>query len=400
MRLWRRVLVGLRVALILVLIHVVTRPISTAQAQSRRFGTYEWVLATSEKFDQPLYLTHAGDGSGRLFIVEQVGKIWIVQDGVLTPQPFLDISGKLPDEVFRGGYTERGLLGLAFDPQFAQNGYLYVTYSNRSKQNVLARYRVRPDAPTQVDPASEQILLRYDHPEMNHNGGMIAFGRDGYLYLSVGDGGGTQGDPNGLAQDQRSWLGKILRLGVDVAQNSASAYQIPPDNPFRSQPSALPEIWAVGLRNPWRFSFDRASGDLYIGDVGWGNHEEINFQPAGQGGQNYGWNFYEGLSLLEGKTDPGGLTPPVATYPHENGACSVTGGYVLRGPGAPSLTGVYVYGDYCVGRIWALWRDADDVWQTQVLMETGMQIASFGEDEAGRLYLVNYKGYIYRLREQ
>jgi glucose/arabinose dehydrogenase len=362
-----------------------------AHAQS-----YEWLQVVPDKFDNPVYVTHASDGSGRLFVIEQAGYVWIVQGGLLLDQPFLNIADLLPDEVFRGGYTERGLLGLAFHPQYRENGHVFISYTRRDQQNIVARYQVSSTNPNQIDPTSEVILLSFVHPEMNHNGGMLAFGKDGYLTIAVGDGGGDQGDPSGNAQNPASLLGKLLRIDVN-----ADRYTIPPDNPFRDHPTARPEVWALGLRNPWRFSFDRDMGDLYIGDVGWGNWEEINHVAAGTaGGLNFGWNVYEGTHLLPGKADPGGLQAPIAEYDHQGGACSVTGGYVVRGPGAPSLRGRYVFGDYCTGRVWTLARDDQGAWQARVLMETGMQITSFGEDERGGLYLVSYKGYIYRLRER
>ena len=366
----------------------------TAHAQS-----YEWLPAVIDKFDNPVYVTNAGDSSDRLFVVEQGGFIWIVKDGVLVKSPLLDIVDRLPDEVFRGGYTERGLLGLAFHPDYKHNGVFFVIYSRRDNTNVLARYTISADDPNRADPNSEVILLSYEHPEMNHNGGMIAFGKDGYLYASVGDGGGVQGDPPDNAQNKTLLYGKLLRIDVNKTDGDRQ-YAIPSDNPFVSDPSARPELWAYGLRNPWRFSFDRETGDLYIADVGWGRWEEIDYQPAGAaGGRNYGWNRFEGTHLIDGRTDPGGVTMPIAEYDHLDGACSVTGGYLYRGPGAPTLRGKYIFGDYCSGRVWALTRSADDQWQMDVLMDTGKQISSFGEDERGGLYMVTYKGHLYRLRQ-
>ncbi|MBX3062587.1 MAG: PQQ-dependent sugar dehydrogenase [Anaerolineae bacterium] len=368
-------------------------PVS-AQTREPASASYEWLPVIREKFDNPIFLTNAGDGSGRIFVVEQAGYIWIVKDGVVNKEPFLDISEQLPDEVFRGGYTERGLLGLAFHPNYKTNGQFFITYTRRDSLNILARYHVSAADPDRADPASEQIVLQYQHPEMNHNGGMLAFGHDSYLYMGVGDGGGYQGDPDGNAQNKASLLGKILRIDVN-----SDPYSIPADNPFVNESGARPEIWVLGLRNPWRFSFDRATGDLYIGDVGWAQHEEVDVLPAGVGGVNFGWNSFEATHLLDGRTDPGGVTMPVTEYEHTDGACSITGGYVYHGPGAPTLRGVYVFGDYCNGRVWALFRNEAGEWQTKRLMDTGLQISSFGEDEQGGLYLVTYKGYIYRLRE-
>jgi glucose/arabinose dehydrogenase len=409
----QRMMILFRVLLLLVLSSSMLLPRlpAHAQADAPASGSYEWLLVTQEKFDNPLYVTHAGDDSGRVFVVEQGGQVWIVRGVLVDPAPFLDISALLPDEVFRAGYTERGLLGLAFHPNYRKNGRLYVTYSRRDKINVLAEYRVSASDPDRADPASERVILTFDHPNMDHHGGMIAFGPDGYLYLSSGDGGGTQGDPEDDAQNKASLLGKLLRIDVDGDTRSVDGtdrtdgtglpYLIPPDNPFVGDPTARPEVWAFGLRNPWRFSFDRETGDLYLGDVGWGRYEEINHVAAGTpGGLNFGWNRYEGNYRIEGLPDPGPVVMPVFQYDHSDGACSVTGGYVYRGPGAPTLRGVYVFGDYCSGRVWALWRDQGATWQSRVLMDTGMQISAFGEDAQGGLYLVNYKGYLYRLRER
>jgi glucose/arabinose dehydrogenase len=333
------------------------------------------------ELDRPVYLTHAGDGSGRLFIVEKPGRIRIVKDGDLLPDPFLDITDRT-----RSTGNEQGLLGLAFDPQYRTNGRFFVDYIDLNGNTVVARYLVSADNPDKADPASGAAILRVNQPYANHNGGDLVFGPDGYLYIGMGDG-GSAGDPLGNGQRLDTLLGKLLRIDV-----RSDPYAIPPDNPFLGRAGARPEIWAYGLRNPWRFSFDRATGDLYIGDVGQDAYEEIDFQPAGSaGGQNYGWNIMEGLHPYKGG-DTAGLVPPVAEYSHDGGNCSVTGGYVYRGTRIPPLQGTYLFGDYCTGTIWVLrriageWRMAD--WSG---FSFGFPISSFGEDESGELYILDYK---------
>lgn len=368
-----------------------------ARAQDPRDPYAYRFVQVGGKFDNPLYLTHANDGSGRLFVVEQAGQVWIMdEDGRTLDQPFLDINALLTDDTFRGGYTERGLLSLAFHPQFAQNGALFIYYFDRDGHTVLARYRVSPDDPNRVDPNSGTILLRIRQPYDDHNGGGMKFGPDGYLYLSVGDGGGTQGDPDGNAQNLSVLLGKILRL--DVNDVESDRYAIPPDNPFLNVPNAAPEIWAYGLRNPWRISFDRETGDLYIADVGWAGAEEVNFVPSGsKGGMNFGWNIYEGNNRLSDKPIGEDYQPPFTVYDHTQG-CSVTGGYVYRGGQLQALRGLYFYGDYCNGNVWVAERDRDGFWQMRLFRNTRRQISSFGEDERGELYLIDYKGYVLRLQ--
>ena len=336
-------------------------------------------------FDEPLLVTHAGDGSGRLFVVERGGMIRIVRNGKVEPTPFLDIAERV-----RTNGSEQGLLGLAFPPDYAQRKHFYVHYTAKSGvgDTLVARYQVGAN-PAVADPSSEEVLLRHAQPYANHNGGHLAFGPDGYLYIGLGDG-GSGGDPQGNGQNPRTLLGKMLRLDVE---SGAKPYAIPRDNPFGN------EIWALGLRNPWRFSFDRATGDLYIADVGQNAYEEVNFQPAAsRGGENYGWNVREGMHCFRGATcDRKGLTDPVAEYRNGSGNCSITGGHVYRGAQYPSLAGVYIYGDFCSGQLWAL-RRSKDGWQNARLLESGLRLSSFGEDEAGNVYLVDYgKGEVHRL---
>lgn len=303
--------------------------------------------------------------------------------GTLSPTPFLDITS----QVLTTG-SEQGLLGLAFHPNDHTRFFVY--YTRRSDgANVLASYRLTSaDA---ADPITEQLILAMPDPFPNHNGGQLAFGpRDGYLYIGTGDG-GSGGDPGNRAQNPNELLGKILRLDVDSAP-----YVIPQTNPN----FARREIWATGLRNPWRFSFDRVSGDLYVADVGQSAYEEINFQPGtSAGGENYGWRFREGAHCFNPSTncDPGGLTDPVAEYSHAFG-CSVTGGYVYRGSAHPRMQGIYFYGDYCSGRVWGLVRDGT-TWTNTQLLDTNYLISTFGEDASGELYLADYAGTIYRLTD-
>ncbi len=337
---------------------------------------------------QPVFVTHAGDGSGRLFVLERAGRIRIISAaGSLLPTAFLDMTAIVGDS---GG--EQGLLGLAFHPAYESNGRFYVAYTDNGGSVVLARYTVSAD-PNVANAGSASVLLTIAKPAANHNGGMLAFGPDGYLYLGVGDGGGA-GDTDNNGQSRRTLLGKILRLDVD----SGSPYAVPADNPFVGDPDPLvrTEIWSYGLRNPWRFSFDAAIGDLYIGDVGQGNREEIDHESAGSsGGVNYGWHMMEGSLCFNPSTgcDPTGLGLPVAEYDtHAGGSCAVTGGYIYRGDRSPQLAGVYLYGDYCSGRIWGLSRTSPGAWSSSEIVDSTYTISSFGEDEAGELYLTNYSG--------
>jgi glucose/arabinose dehydrogenase/murein DD-endopeptidase MepM/ murein hydrolase activator NlpD len=341
---------------------------------------------------QPTFLTHAGDGSGRLFITERGGQIRIMQGGTLLAAPFLNIGSKLST-----GGSEQGLLGLAFHPGYASNGVFFIHYTNTSGAIVLARYQVSAD-PNLADAASESILLTIPKPASNHNGGMLAFGPDGMLYMGTGDGGGG-GDPDGNGQDLTTLLGKVLRLDVD----GGSPYAIPSDNPLAADPdpAVRKEIWAYGLRNPWRFSFDRATDDLYIADVGQGAREEVDFQPAASaGGENYGWNVMEGSLCFNPSSgcNTSGKVLPVAEYDHgSSGGCSISGGYVYRGTRYPAMNGVYLYGDFCSGRLWGL-RRSGTTWQNSLLQDTAYAISTFGEDEAGELYLTDYNtGRIYHV---
>jgi uncharacterized repeat protein (TIGR01451 family) len=345
----------------------------------------------------PLDITHAGDGSGRLFVVEQPGRIRVIKQGALLSTPFLDITSL----VLYGG--ERGLLGLAFHPNYEQNGYFYVNYTRQPDgATVLARYRVSSN-PDVADASSATILLTISQPYANHNGGCIKFGQDGYLYIGMGDG-GSGGDPQNYAQNKDSLLGKMLRIDVD----HGNPYAIPADNPFVGQDGA-DEIWALGLRNPWRFSFDRLSGDLYIADVGQNAWEEVNFQPANaSGGINYGWRCREGTHPYNSSPPCNDanflatLTDPFTEYSHSEGY-SVTGGYVYRGTRYPNLYGTYFFADYVNGKIWSIKKLSDSplTWSTRTLeLDADFNISSFGEGEDGELYIANYnQGKIHHLTD-
>lgn len=340
-------------------------------------------------FALPIFLTHAGDGSQRIFVVEKVGRVQIIQDGKRLNDPFLDIT----NIVGASGY-EQGLLGLAFHPEYRNNGLFYLNYTNRSGDTVVAEYRVSRDDPNKADPTSARVVLGFDQPFPNHNGGMIAFGPDKYLYIGIGDG-GSAGDPLRAGQDSKTWLGKILRIDVN-----GSPYLIPSDNPFVTGDAGLAEIWSLGWRNPWRFSFDRLTGDLYVGDVGQNSYEEVNVEKQGSpGGLNYGWNVMEGLHCFQPRRNCNqtGLVLPVAEYNHEMGI-SITGGYVYRGSQYPDLQGYYFFGDFGSGRIWALKETAIGQWEMTQLFSTGFPLSSFGEDESGEIYLLDFaSGSIYQL---
>ena len=365
-------------------------------------------VATGLSF--PVVISNAGDGSGRLFIVEQPGVIRIYDGSQLLPTPFLDITGLITN----GG--ERGLLGLIFHPDYPATPYFYVNYTCAAGSpscategdTVIARYQVSAD-PNVADPASELVVLALAQPEDNHNGGQLQFGpNDGYLYIALGDGGGG-GDDHGTignGQDLTVLLGKMLRIDVDAVQPPLN-YAIPPDNPFVNSPPARPEIWAYGLRNPWRFSFDRATGDMFIGDVGQACFEELDYQPAASGGgENYGWRIMEATHCFDFSDfgncafvgcSTAGLTLPIIEYQGAAGNCSEIAGYRYRGSAIPSLAGTFLDTDFCAGDI----RGAVDnggTWTSTVLLSTGLNLSSFGEDEAGELYVADYgNGAVHRI---
>jgi|AntRauTorcE11898_2_1112593.scaffolds.fasta_scaffold01053_1 glucose/arabinose dehydrogenase len=344
----------------------------------------------AEDLNNPATINHTNDS--RLFVVEQQGAIKIVDaSGNVAPNPFLDIS----DRVKYGG--EQGLLGLAFHPAYSENGFFYVNYTGQSDSTHIARFSVSDDDPDSADPDSETTLLTFEQPYTNHNGGEIRFGPDGYLYIATGDG-GSGGDPENRAQDVTTLLGKILRIDVD----GPSPYGIPGENPFVDQQEARNEIWALGLRNPWRFSFDSETGDLWIADVGQNQYEEINREPANSnGGVNYGWRCYEGNHEFNttGCQDEEFYTFPVHEYSHNaTGGCSVTGGFVYRGAEYPQMTGMYFYSDYCNDKIYALVHDDGDWEPVEHGQFSGNNFSTFGEDANGELYVAGISsGTIYKL---
>ncbi len=332
-------------------------------------------------------VTHAGDS--RLFITLQGGLVMIHDGTRVLPEPFLDIRNL----VLSGG--ERGLLSVAFHPGYAQNGLFYVNYTDLRGDTVVARYSVSQFDPNRANPSSAVPILMIQQPFANHNGGQLQFGPDSYLYIGMGDG-GSGGDPGNRAQNLGDLLGKMLRIDVD----SALPYAIPPSNPFVGQAGIRPEIWAFGLRNPWRFSFDRATGDLWIADVGQGIWEEVDFQPVTSiGGENYGWRRMEGAHCFNPSSNcnPGNLVLPVIEYNHSVG-CSVTGGYVYRGTRSPRLVGQYIYGDFCSGRIFGATRSASGAVTNQQLLDVTFNVSTFGEDVTGEIYVGDYSnGILYRL---
>jgi glucose/arabinose dehydrogenase len=351
-------------------------------------------LIVSSGVDAPVLVTHAPNDSDRIFIVDQDGQIWIHRldsaTGVLS-RPFLNISTRL----LSGG--ERGLLGLAFHPNYASNGYFYVNYTdNTGGDTRIARYTVSSD-PDSALFTSEVVLMEIDQPFSNHNGGMIAFGDDGYLYIGMGDG-GDGGDPQDRAQNPLELLGKMLRIDVDNHPTP------PPDNPYVGNPDTSQYIWAMGVRNPWRFSFDRLTYDMYIADVGQGTWEEIDIEPTSSTGKyNYGWDNREGKHCYEPMAGciTAGMTDPVHEYNHTGGNCSISGGYVYRGCAIPDLDGAYFFGDYCSGKIWSFKYVGGVVTQltdrTVELNSTPFSVVGFGEDVYGEIYICDLSGDVYKI---
>lgn len=360
----------------------VTTPDRGAPTESTTEARYDAAsvdLALEDFLDgleSPLLLTHADDGSGRLFVVEQVGRIRLVENGALSDDPYLDIS----ERVEAGG--EQGLLGLAFHPNFERNGRFFVDYTDTSGDTVVSEFSAVPNADT-AD-VGERVLLRIEQPYPNHNGGHLAFGPDGYLYVASGDG-GSGGDPHNNGQRVDTLLGKLLRIDVDAGE----PYGIPPDNPF-ADGGGREEIWAYGLRNPWRFSFD--DGRIWIADVGQEALEEVNRRRDDEAGVNYGWNVMEGTECSSGAgCDRSGLVEPVTEYSHDHG-CSITGGYVYRGDDFPDMRGGYFFGDYCSGTIWSIPADAQQRLDPIEMLSSETSISSFGLDADGELYAVDLGG--------
>ena len=352
----------------------------------------------AEGLSLPVQVTHAGDGSGRLFVVEQEGRIRIVRNGVVEETPFLDIAGRV------GCCGERGLLNVAFPPDYADKQYFYVNYTDRAGDTVISRFNSAAN-PDLADPESEEVVLLIAQPYHVHNGGRIVFGpTDGYLYIGSGDGGhSTFKDVENRAQDPSTLLGKILRIDVE---SGGKPYDIPADNPFVQLDGFRDEIWALGLRNPWGFAFDEATGDLYIPDAGHIKHEEVNFQPAGsRGGENYGWDVKEGSRCFESVScSAHGLISPVVEYDHVY-SCAIVGGAVYRGDSFPELDGVFFYGDFCSGRVWGLKRSEPpatesiyDGWLSTLPVNAKVPVSGVGKDEEGNLYVIGYQdGALYKI---
>jgi glucose/arabinose dehydrogenase len=342
---------------------------------------------TATGLQEPTSIVNAGDGSNRLFVTEKKGKIQILENGKPKATPFLDISDRVSSE------SEQGLLNVAFPKSYATKRSFYVSYADKNGDLVVSRFQSGAD-PNVASAGSEQVLLTIPHrAAKNHYGGQLVFDANGYLYIATGDGGARS--VAGNAQDPQSLLGKILRIDVE----SGAGYTIPGGNPFSAQNDpqnkVLDEVWASGLRNPWRMSSDPATGNLYIADVGQDRYEEINVQPGGTpGGRNYGWNLFEGnISYPAGSTNSAtGLTSPVFSYDHSQGDKSITGGYVYRGSAIPGLQGAYIYGDFLSGRIWGLRQTSTGGWDNQLLLQSSYLISTFGQDEQGNLYLSDFYG--------
>jgi glucose/arabinose dehydrogenase len=341
-----------------------------------------------EGLDRPVVVAHAGDGSGRLFIAQQGGEILVFDGTRLLPVPFLDLSSSVSSG------SEQGLLGLAFHPNYETNGLFYVNLTDAAGDTQILRFTVSADANV-ADPGSVVPLLSVDQPFANHNGGQLVFGPDGKLWIGLGDG-GSAGDPGNRAQSGSTLLGKILRIDVD----QGVPYGIPLDNPFVADPAVRDEIWALGLRNPWRFSFDRLTGDLFIADVGQNAWEEVSFEPVTSGGgRNYGWRRMEGAHCFNpaSNCDDGSLVLPILEYSHSLG-CSITGGYRYRGAEMPERFGTYFFGDFCSGRIWGGIENVETgTWTSTELLDSDVLISTFGEDEQGELYVADLGGTLYRM---
>jgi glucose/arabinose dehydrogenase len=367
---------------------VCAAPHDDARTQPTRSSTQAISIGTEEVargLDNPVYLTAPG-GDQRLFVVEQPGRIRIIDGGRLVARPFLDITGK----VGYGG--ERGLLSVAFHPLYHSNGFLFVNYTNKSGDTQIERYTVSSDRNV-VDPASAKLILAIDQPYSNHNGGLVMFGPDGMLYIGMGDG-GSQRDPHNNGQNPNALLGKLLRVNVD----RGDPYSVPSGNPYASG-GGKGEIWALGLRNPWRFSFDKPTGLLFIADVGQDKYEEVNVAPANRAGVNYGWSAMDGPDCFKSSScNKGQFHQPALTYTHDSGTCSIIGGFVYRGRAIPEIVGQYFYSDYCNSWVRSLSYVNDKVTAYHQWIDGGLgSIVSFGEDAQGELYICSSNGRVYRI---
>ncbi len=339
-----------------------------------------------DSLELPVFITPVLGSNDKFFVLEKVGRVRLVENGKVQEQSVLDIGNLVSTG------NEQGLLGIAVHPNYQSNGYIFINYTDEAGDSQIVRYQVSNNV---ADPNSAKTILSVDQPHSNHNAGMLTFGPDGYLYIVMGDG-GSGGDPYGLGQDMTSLLGKMLRIDVD----NGDPYSVPDDNPFVGQEGVRPEIWTVGWRNPWRFSFDRDTGDMWLGDVGQNKFEEISFQAAEQGGGNYGWRCKEATHEFDisENCDDKDFIDPVLEYDHSQGA-SVTGGYVYRGSAITDLQGRYVYGDFTSGKIWFA-SQTDNGWATTEWQDTNLNISSFGEDAAGELFVIDYSGTIYKLTRE
>ncbi|MEO8437428.1 MAG: PQQ-dependent sugar dehydrogenase [Chloroflexota bacterium] len=367
---------------------------SSAPGESRSFdpsGVTPDVSVAIKGFAAPLDIANAGDGSGRLFVAEQAGRIRVVKVGALVERPFLDIH----ERILSGG--ERGLLGLAFHPDYPTDPRLFVDYTDLEGNTVVSSFRVSATNADAADAGSETVLLHINQPFANHNGGATVFGPDGMLYIAMGDG-GSGGDPQGNGQRLDTLLAKILRIDVDPPAGSTMPYAVPPDNPFVSTAGAKPEIWLTGLRNPWRMRFDRATGDLWIGDVGQGQWEEVDVARAGVNGLDYGWNIMEGAHCFNQPAgcDETGLTPPVAEYDHDVG-CAIIGGVVVRDPLQGRLNGGYLFGDACSDNLWLMDPSGDGHRDPVLAAKMGRSISAIGEAEDGSVYAASLTGELLRI---
>ncbi len=386
-------LVSLSTLSLLIMVMISNRTVPTVSSSSGAEGYFRLGLSLiTTGFEQPTGVTNSGDD--RLFVLERTGVIHIVQNGQTLPTPFLDIQS----QVNSADNWEQGLLGLAFHPDYANNGFFFVNYINLNSDTHISRFKVSDTNPNLADPSSEEIVLVINQPTVIHNGGGLAFGPDGYLYASLGDGGWLD-DPQNQAQNTQLLVGKLLRLDVSTS-NTGPLYTVPVDNPFVGDPTTADEIWALGFRNPWRITFDSQTGDLFIGDVGNYRQEEINFQQAGdQGGQNYGWRCYEGNAPFNtnGCAPINTYTFPIHAYAQEPG-CAVTGGYVYRGNQFPFLDGYYIFSDLCSGELWTLHQSGPDSWQPTWRGTEMANISSFGEASDGEIYAVDYTyGNLYQI---
>jgi glucose/arabinose dehydrogenase len=338
--------------------------------------------AVTTGLSSPVDVVPSDDGTGRIFVVEQGGRIRVVRDGAVVEQPFLDISERLTS----GG--ERGLLGLALHPNFPDDPRFFVDYTDLDGNTVISSFTLSLDADS-ADPESERALMHIAQPFPNHNGGAVVFGPDGMLYIAMGDG-GSGGDPQGNGQRLDTHLAKILRIDVDVPTGQNPSYRVPPDNPFTETAGALPEIWHTGVRNPWRMRFNPANGDLWIGDVGQNAWEEIDVARSGQKGLNFGWNTIEGFECFNPSDgcDPAGLTLPVAAYGHDLG-CAVVGGVVVHDPAQSAIDGLYVFADDCSGNVWTMDPVGDERREPTLALKSGRAISAIGQAEDGAVYMVD-----------